>query len=279
MQLDSSTAIGIDYIFRGTLRSFRPRGLAWCQEQAVVHIAEIAEAELVEEFCEAVVPATEPLLRHKLLRQRLRKALEIDSSGWCHVGASASLKQQRPWCGTLSPPPSPPSTANVHPPAMGAIDLVSLARDSNAGRERVHTIDSENSRENVRPPRASVWERTRATSDPGERTRAASDARHAATAQQAKKAMEEISHAFEVAKVRTRCPVFNPYDRRMRYWEWTVMAFLCYQAIEMPLRLAFESSFYSAQGLFVCLWVEFASKRCSTTARTRGGPLRSRCSS
>ena len=74
----------------------------------------------------------------------------------------------------------------------------------------------------------------------------------------AKREVEQVKQSFEQDRAGRRCPVINPYDPSIRWWELAVLAVLCYQAVEMPLRLAFEGLVYSPTGLLVCNWVEMA---------------------
>ena len=147
-----------------------------------------------------------------------------------------------------SPPPSPP-------PSLGDIDQVSLARRSAGPNSR---RDSDQPMPWLTPisERDSISRASQRKSNE-ERANAYSQARVAASARLAERELKEVQSSFEADRHGRRCPVINPYDRRMRYWEWMVMSFLCYQAIELPLRIAFEASFYSAQGVFVCRWIEF----------------------
>jgi hypothetical protein len=72
----------------------------------------------------------------------------------------------------------------------------------------------------------------------------------------AKKEVDAIKKSFEEDRAGRRCPVINPYSKSIQWWESVIMAFLCYQAVELPFRLAFETVFYSASGIFNCRWAE-----------------------
>ena len=73
----------------------------------------------------------------------------------------------------------------------------------------------------------------------------------------AKREVEALNQSFDEDRAGRRCPVINPYDRRIQWWDSMVLAFLCFQAVEMPFRLAFDKVFYTSSGLFACRWVEF----------------------
>ena len=72
----------------------------------------------------------------------------------------------------------------------------------------------------------------------------------------AKREVDAVNRSFEEDRRGRRCPVINPYSVGIRWWEVMITAVLCYQAFEMPLRLAFEEYLYSRVGLSACRWVE-----------------------
>jgi len=76
----------------------------------------------------------------------------------------------------------------------------------------------------------------------------------------AKREAEAVKQSFEEDRRGRRCPVVNPYDRGIRWWESAITFILCYQAVEIPLRLAFASVLYTPESLLVTRWTEV---RCS----------------
>ena len=72
----------------------------------------------------------------------------------------------------------------------------------------------------------------------------------------ARREVEAVNRSFEEDRAGRRCPVINPYDSTIRWWEVAITSVLCFQAVEMPLRLAFEGWIYSLPTLVVCRWLE-----------------------
>ena len=207
------------------------------------------------------------------------------------------------------PPPASPLACKMDPPSCKMNNAAAPKQRGRALSARPHKEPRFASRlgsDTSVPSMPTAVARARGQSDARARARAQSEARirefrtivATHTEILAKREVEAVKQSFEEDRQGRRCPVINPYDAGIRWWELLItivvrprppkagpclhsqprlhplpllraarstlcssrlrstLAQLCYQAVEMPLRLAFGLLIYSEAGLIACRWVE-----------------------